>query len=380
MTMFEIFFDLVFVFALMRVIALMEEGPGAVSLGRGLLLLLLLWWAWSAFIWLGNRVRLDRGAVVGAVLAAMTALFVAALVIPSAWDAHHGPWGPALVLALAITVVRAAYVSAFLWSARGDGRLRTQVLIDLAPQSASCVLLVVGAVLGGTAQGICWALAFALDFGVGWLLSRYNGWRVASPAHFVERHGLVLIIALGETVLSAGSGLPTADGGPTLPTLGVGTLGFAVVVGLWWTYFRGPSASAHEALSRAGAARRPALARDGYTLGHLPLVAGVVYVALGTRLLLDDVLAAPGAPARTVAVLALTGGLACYYGGLGLFPRVMGGRWGRVPVVAAAVTVVLGVVALAVPAFATLVVTAVLVGTAALAVQHGEGAGARARP
>ncbi|MDQ0577167.1 low temperature requirement protein LtrA [Agromyces albus] len=367
-TMFEIFFDLVFVFALMRVIELMETQPGWAGLGRGLLLLLLLWWAWCAFIWLGNRVRLDCGRVVVAILVSMAALFIAALVIPYAWEPHSGWLSPALVLALAFTVVRSSYVSTFLWTSRGDRRLRTQVLIDAIPQTLSSVLLIVGAVLGGDLQSVCWAVAFGLDFGVGWLVSRYNGWRVTSPAHFVERHGLVLIIALGETVLSSGAGLGSTLNEGTVQGLSIlaAALAFVVVVGLWWAYFRGPSAAAQHALLGAGPKGRPALARDGYTLGHLPLVAGVMYVALGIRLILQDVLVAPGAPAHWVAVIALTGGLACFLLGLGLFARVMVGRWSRPPLIAAGTSTVLGVVAVGLPSLAVLFLVAALVIAAAL--------------
>lgn len=373
-TMFELFFDLVFVFALMRVIELMKAQPGWAGLGRGLLLLLLLWWAWCAFIWLGNRVRLDRGRVVVAILVSMAALFIAALVIPYAWEPRSGWLSPALVLALAFTVVRSSYVSTFLWTSRGDRRLRTQVLIDAIPQTMSSVLLIVGAVLGGDLQSVCWAVAFGLDFGVGWLVSRYNGWRVASPAHFVERHGLVLIIALGETVLSSGAGLGSTLNEGTVQGLSIlaTALAFVVVVGLWWAYFRGPSAAAHHALLRATPKRRPALARDGYTLGHLPLVAGVVYIALGIRLILHDVVDAPGAPAHWVAVIALTGGLACFLLGLGLFARVMVGRWSRPPLIAASASIVLGVIAVGLPSLAVLFLVAALVVVAALTTASSE--------
>ncbi|WP_159599027.1 low temperature requirement protein A [Agromyces humi] len=281
-TMFEIFFDLVFVFALMRVIELMETQQGLGGLGRGLLVLLLLWWAWCAFIWLGNRVRLDRGRVVVAILVAMSALFVAALVIPYAWEPPSDWLSPALVLALAFTVVRASYVSTFLWTSRGDRRLRTQVLIDAIPQTGSSVLLIIGAVLGGDLQGVCWAVAFALDFGVGWLVSRYNGWRVASPAHFVERHGLVLIIALGETVLSSGAGVGSDLDDGTVHGLSIvaALLAFVVVVSLWWAYFRGPSAAARHALVSADPIRRPAIVLGVVALGLPSLVALFLVAAL----------------------------------------------------------------------------------------------------
>ncbi|QEO13078.1 low temperature requirement protein A [Agromyces intestinalis] len=368
-TMFEIFFDLVFVLALMRVVDLMEAQPTPAGFGRGVLLLLLLWWAWCAYIWLGNRVRLDRGRVVVAILVAMCALFVAALAIPGAWESPAGTLSPALVLAVAFIVVRASYFAVFLSTSGRDRRLRTQLLIDAIPQTGSSALLIVGAVLGGDLQSVCWAVAFGLDFGVGWLASRYNGWRVASPAHFVERHGLVLIIALGETVLSSGAGLGSTmrDSAVEPRSIAAALLAFAIVLGIWWSYFRGPSIAAHRALLRAAPARRPALARDGYTLGHLPLVAGTVFVALGVRLLLEDIAVAPAAPAHWGAIAALSGGLACYLLGLGLFARLATGAWSRAPLIAGVLTIVLGAVALGLASLAALALSAALVVIAALA-------------
>ncbi|QAY73607.1 low temperature requirement protein A [Agromyces protaetiae] len=372
--MFEIFFDLVFVFALMRVVELMEQQPGPAGLARGAVVLLLLWWAWCAYIWLGNRVRLDRGGVVATILVSMGALFVAALVIPSAWEqgAGAGPRSPssALVLAIAFIVVRSSYVATFIRAARDDRRLRTQVLIDLIPQTAGSVLLIVGALLGGDLQVVCWAAAFALDFGVGWLASRYNGWRVTSPAHFVERHGLVLIIALGETVLSSGGALGAAMADTSARVLAVpaALLAFVIVVGLWWAYFRGPSTAAADALVAAPPRLRPALARDGYTLGHLPLLVGIVYVALGVRLLLEDVVVTPFAPASPVAVAVLAGGLACYLFGLDLFARLMTGAWsGPGTITAGAAAIVVGGASVMLPAFAALAAFATLVAIAASA-------------
>ncbi|WP_350348422.1 low temperature requirement protein A [Agromyces sp. G08B096] len=365
-TMFEIFFDLVFVFALMRVIALVEADPGPSSLGRGLLLLLLLWWAWCAFIWLGNRVRLDRGPVAGASLLAMAALFVAAVVIPSAWDAPADGLAPSVVLAVAVVVVRASYLGTFLGSSREDTRLRTQILIDAVPQSVSAVLLVTGAIVGGDGQTVLWAIAFAVDFGVGWLASRYNGWRVGSPRHFAERHELVLIIALGETVLSAGVG--PAAGETTWLALAAALIGFLVVVALWWSYFRGPAAAARAAMAAAPVPRRPAIARDAYTLGHLPLVLGVIVVAVGLRLLLEALVHAPAEPVGRTAVLAVFGGLATYFGGLGVFARVATGRGRRLPFVAAAVLLGAAWPTASLPAPALLALTALIALAAAIAI------------
>ncbi|WP_345542329.1 low temperature requirement protein A [Microbacterium jejuense] len=320
-TLFEIFFDLVFVFALTRVVALVEADPEPASLLRATILLALLWWAWCAFIWLGNQVRLDRGFVRVGMLVAMAGLFVVALVIPEAWTRHPGGANPALVLAAAFAVVRGCYVVLFAVTARGRPRLRRQLLLDLGPQTVSIGLLVAGALLGDRWQAGLWAAAFVVDFAGGRSAARYRGWRVGSPRHFTERHDLVLIIALGETVLASGARVDPWSA--NLSALGVALLGFLITASLWWAFFGRLSADAARALEHADRSAQPSLARDGYTFGHFPLVAGVVLVAIGSTLLLDDVAAAPGEPASALAVAALGAGIVLYLVGLEIFRWIL---------------------------------------------------------
>ena len=334
-TMFEIFFDLVFVFALTRVVSFMEDAPGAAAVVQGLLLLVLLWWAWTAFNWLGNRVRLDSGYIQVGMLIAMAGLFVAALVIPQAWTpASEAEVSPALVLALAFTVVRLSYIGMFIAVSRDDPHLRTQLSLDVIPQSAASVLLIVGACQGGTQQTILWACAFCADFGGGRIASQYSGWRLVSAGHFVERHGLMLIIAIGETLVSAGTS--SAHSAPSPPLLIGALLGLAIAGGLWWLYFAELSSAAERVLIETSSAQRAALARDGYTFGHFPLVAGVVYVALGVKMLLDDIARDPSHPELLLPTAALCGGIALYLVGLELVRRVLLRAWRRLPMAVAA--------------------------------------------
>ena len=343
-------------FALTRAVRLMEDHPDPESLVRGLLVLALLWWAWCAFIWLGNSVRLDRGYALAGSLAAMAGLFVAALVIPFAWEARPGGLNFALILAVAFAAVRASYVATFFVNSRPGSRQRTQVLIDTIPQSISCVMLVLGALLGDMAQTVLWACAFAVDFGGGWLLSRFNGWRVSNPRHFVERHGLVLIIALGETLISTGSGIGSWSG-PLDVVAAV--LGLALAIALWFSFFGGLANAAERTIVAANPTRRPALARDAYTLGNFPMIVGIVYSALGLTLVLHDVDRMPAQPARTLALATLTGGICLYFLGLALFQRITLGSIGVPQLSGAAATVLAGVVASRAPGPVTL---ALLVG------------------
>ncbi|MGC5165581.1 low temperature requirement protein A [Luteimicrobium sp. DT211] len=318
-TMFEIFFDLVFVFAITRVVAYLEQDHGPTAPVQGLVLLLLLWWAWSAFTWLGNRVRADRGFVKLGMVAAMAGLFLAGVVAPGAWQPDGGPIDAPLVLALAFAAVRVTYVLLFRAAAQNDPRLRTQITLDLVPQGISSVLLVVGAVLGGTTQTVLWSCALLVDFAGGRITSGYRGWRIVSPGHFVERHGLVVIIAFGETLVAAGTG--AGDRVMRWPVVAAASLGFLLAATLWSAYAARLAGAAGGVLAAASARRRAELARDGYALGHAPVVVGIVALALGLRLLLAD--ADDGAPAGWTATAALTGGVALYLLALELVRWVM---------------------------------------------------------
>lgn len=374
--MFEVFFDLVFVFALARAVKLMEDHPDSASLLQGLLVLALLWWAWCAFIWLGNSVRLDQGYALVGSLVAMAALFVAALVIPFAWARPGGP-DFALVLAIAFTAVRASYVSTFFAKSQRRSRQRSQVLIDTIPQSISCVMLIVGSLIGGRTQTALWAGAFAVDFGGGWLLSRYNGWRVTNPRHFVERHGLVLIIAVGETLVSTGSGITSSS---SASDLAGALLGLALAVALWFSFFGGVADAAERRIVQADTTRRPGLARDAYTLGNFPLIVGIVYTALGLTLVLHDIDLDATRPASLIGLSALTGGLCLYFLGLALFRRITLGYSGAAPIVGAALLAVTGVGASAAPAPVLLALLAgVSIGTS-LAQRYGAVERGSARP
>ncbi|MGI5206089.1 low temperature requirement protein A [Spirillospora sp. CA-108201] len=285
-TSFEIFFDLVFVFAITRVVSFLAHSPSAVSLVRGLILFLLLWWSWAAYAWLGNRVRADRGVVRSGMLVVMAALFVAALVMPDAFGRHAGTVDAPLVLAVAFCVVRAVYFGLHLSSVAGDRGLRDQLLLDAVPQTISLIALLAGALLGGTWQTALWAAAFAVDFGGGRVASGLGGWTVRSAGHFAERHRMVLIIALGESLISAGAGAGDSVAGPLV--LLAALVAFVTVVCLWLLYFRGLADAAEDVLERASGLRRAQIARDAYTMVHFPLIAGALYIALGAHEVLAE--------------------------------------------------------------------------------------------
>ncbi len=316
-TTLELFFDLVFVFALTQVTALLAGDPTPQGALRGVLVLAILWWAWTGFTWLGNVVRVDEGVVRVVLVAVMGAMLVLSMAIPEAFtDGGDTTLSGPLVFAVAYLAVRALHLVAFAFVGRGDPALRATLVRFAVPVALGTTLLVVAASTDGAVQTALWALALALDYGLVWLIGP-GGWRVASPAHFAERHGLVVIIALGESIVAIGVG---AEGLPlTWPVVLAANLALVVLVGLWWMYFDVVALVAERRFAAtADGPERVALARDSYTYLHFPMVAGIVFLALGLKKALGHVGdlegtdIADGAGLHGVPLWALYGGVTVY--------------------------------------------------------------------
>ncbi|MEV8372436.1 low temperature requirement protein A [Kribbella sp. NPDC056861] len=285
-TTLELFFDLVFVFALTQITALMAHELTWTGVLRGVLLIGLLWWSWIGFSWLCNLVKADEGSVSGVILAAMAAMFVIALAIPEAFhDLPGGLPGP-VVIAIAYFVFRAMHLWLFWLIADGDKVLR-RTLGRFAPAMlAGTALLLVASQFHGTTQTLLWAAALAADYG-GTALIDARGWRLRSAAHFAERHALIIIIALGESIVAIGVGV--TDLPISWPILVASTLGLIVASAMWWIYFDATVHYGEKALAAEPAETRPKLARDAYTFLHFPMVAGIVLLALGLKKVLEYV-------------------------------------------------------------------------------------------
>jgi low temperature requirement protein LtrA len=344
----ELFFDLVFVLALTQCTALMADEPTWEGLAKGVLVLGVLWWSWVGYAWLTSVVDPEEGAVRLVMFAAMASLLVAALCVPEAFD------DSALLFAGAYAVVRAAQLGLFVLASRDDPALRRSVT-GLAGSSAIGVgLLVAAAFTNGAAQGALWALALLLDMGGPYLFGA-EGWKLV-PGHFAERHGLILIIALGESIVAIGVG---AEAGVDAGVVVAAALGIVVAAGLWWLYFDIVALVAARRLSNAAEGReRNEVARDSYSYLHFPMIAGIVLLALGLKKTLEHV----EDPLKLVPAAAMLGGTAIY-----LLAHVAF-RWRNVRrfsfqrVIAALVLVALVPAAIELPALAILgAVAAVLV-------------------
>jgi low temperature requirement protein LtrA len=316
----ELFFDLVFVFGLTQVTALMAEDVTVRGLTRGLLVLGLLWWSWVGYAWLGSVVRSDEGPVRMAMLAAMAAMLVLALTIPEAFNDSPGGLSGPVVVGLCYFAFRALHLTLFWIISRTDEGLRRQ-LVRFAPAMLGGTLLLLGASrLKGGEQTALWAAALLADYG-GTLLGGSRGWRLRSATHFAERHGLILIVALGESIVAIGVGMTGLPISWAIVITAVVGLGLSAV--LWWAYFDITSLMAERALSATPESDRPRLARDAYSFLHLPLIAGVVLVALGMKKVLEYVGDSQhhdlSDPLTGIGLYALYGGVSLYLAGQAAF-------------------------------------------------------------
>ncbi|HEU4598130.1 MAG TPA: low temperature requirement protein A [Solirubrobacterales bacterium] len=343
----ELFFDLVFVLALTQCTALMSHDQSWSGLAQGLLILGVLWWAWVGYSWLTSVIDPEAGAVRLVFFAAMAAMLIVALSVPEAFG------NLALAFALGIGVVRCAHIALFMLAGAEDDSLRRSV-IGLAVSTAVAVgLLAIASFFDGFAQGALWALALFLDMAGPYFFGA-EGWTLV-PGHFAERHGLIVIIALGESIVAIGIGASGAL------DLGIGTaavLGVFLAAALWWTYFDVVALVSARRLSEAPVGRvQNELARDSYSLIHLLIVSGIVLIALGMKVTIGH----HGEDLDEVPAFALLGGLAIYLLGLVCFRYRHVHTINRRRLGLAIVLLFLVPVATAVPALLTLAGAVILV-------------------
>ena len=294
----ELFFDLVFVLAFTQCTALMSDLPSWKGVGQAMLVLGVLWWSWVGYAWLTSVIDPEEGAVRIVMFGATAVLLVAGLCAPDAFGDR------ALAFAIAYGLVRVAHIVLFLIAARDDPNLRRSVL-GLAISTALGVGLLFGAAFAeGGLQYALWITALVADFG-GPAVFGADGWTLV-PGHFAERHGLIIILALGESIVALGAGASVDLSGEVYVAA---VLGVALAAALWWIYFDVVALVTAQRLEQAPAGRvRNELARDSYSFLHLPMVAGIVLVAFA----LEEALPHLDAHLHFVPAFALYGGVAVY--------------------------------------------------------------------
>jgi low temperature requirement protein LtrA len=342
----ELFFDLVFVFAITQVTTLLSADPTWSGLLRGLVVLAALWWAWAAYAWLTNTLNPEEGLVRIAMFVVMGAMLVCALAVPEAFGDHG------VIFGVAYLVVRAMHIALYAIAARGDPDLLGAVL-RMVPSSTISGFLILGAgFLEGKERTALWILALAIDY-LGVLVGRGQGWRL-SPGHFVERHGLVVIIAIGESIVALGV---SASGTPlTAGVITTALVGMTIAVALWWTYFDWVAIVLEHRLRETTGTAQTTLARDAFSYLHFVMVAGIVLFAMS----LKKALAHYDAHLAVVPATALCAGLGGYLLAHVLLRYRISGTIGHGRPVACAALIVLWPFADNMPALAAMSVAAAI--------------------
>jgi low temperature requirement protein LtrA len=336
----ELFFDLVFVFAITQVTSLLAHNPSWGGVLRGMLVLAALWWAWAAYAWLTSTMDVDEGGVRLAMLASMGALLFAALAVPGAF-AHD-----AVLFGVFYLLVRVLHVVLYAIVGRDDPDLLGAVLRISPTAITGASLILLAGFLHGDHRIALWVVALAIDYVGPAVIGAGRGWRIA-PEHFAERHGLIILIALGESIIAIGVG---AGFDLVTKVIVAAALGLVVVSALWWLYFDVAAILARSRLAQATGAAQAQLARDAYSYLHLPMVAGIVLFALGLKTTLGDTTD----QLDTVPAVGLCGGAALYLLGhvASLFRST--GRIFRRRTAAGIVLLALIPVAITIPAIAAL--------------------------
>jgi low temperature requirement protein LtrA len=298
----ELFFDLVFVFAITQLARTLLSDHSASGWYHAALLAWLVWWAWSQYAWAGNAVDLEGRGPRLAVLGATGAMLLAAAAIPEAFGSEG------LRFAIPYALVRFGGLAIYWAGLRGNDDHRAALWTFLPIASISPVLVLVGGAASASARPWIWLAAVLVD--IASTISAQRGEFRISPTHFAERHALIVIIALGESVIAVGAA--TSDLAPTAARTATAVVAFVVVAALWWAYFGWVSQAAEDRLERATEHRdRSHLARDLFTYGHFPIVMGIVLFAIGV----EEALLLPRHPLDGFGQLAVAGGLTLFLGG-----------------------------------------------------------------
>jgi low temperature requirement protein LtrA len=308
----ELFFDLVFVFTVTQLTAVLSHDLSWASLGQVMVMLALIWWMYAGYAWLTNSIS-TRGLRQRAILlGGMAGYLVLALAVPGAFH------GSGLAFGVGYFIVTAVHASLFIWTASAQS---SRAFLGIAPFNLfNATLVVVGGALGGTAQAVLWTVAAVLEWSTPWVGNRegQSSFEIA-PGHFVERHGLVVIVAIGESVVAGGIGAAGLAVDAELMLAVV--LALLLSAGLWWAYFGADDdEQAERALADAPAARQPWIALEGFGVAHYFLLLGVVLAAAGIKTAIGHAYD----PLETAQALVLGGGVALFLAADVGFRRVLG--------------------------------------------------------
>ncbi|MEV0002688.1 low temperature requirement protein A [Micromonospora sp. NPDC050980] len=319
---FEIFFDLVFVVSFFIITRATAANVTVRELLHALLVLAVLWWCWVVHSAVAARLRLGEGFVPILMVVGMIALFTFALALPQTFgDLRQGSAGPMLVT-ISYVVIRAVHTSLYWYATREDRPARRKLWLFLPEVVLSTCLLLVAALVpprvdpdvGPWLRDGLWIAVVAIQYSSG-VLAGTGGWKITSAEHWTERYDLILIIALGESVISVGVGGNLLGKPVTWPAIPAAVCGILFTAALWWAHFDLIGPAARIALHAATGHPRVAMARDAYAYLYLPMIAGVILFAIGAEELVRTVTDPVGGAAERghgPAVPLLFGGVMVY--------------------------------------------------------------------
>lgn len=342
----ELFFDLVFVFAITQLTTLLAQDPTIIGLVRAVLIFGNIWWMYGGYAWLTNAVPPREPALRLLILIGMAGFLIVALAIPRAFGDSGVAFG------LGYLVVTFVHTGMFL---RTSEESALRALGRLGPFNAiTAVLLLLAGLTDGAVRWTLWSGSFVLH----WITPYFipvSGFSIRA-AHFVERHGLIILIALGESVVALGMGLAGRDLRPGFILTSV--LGLSVAAGLWWLYFDGEDERAERAINGADRVRSPWLALYAFGYAFLVILGGIIVLAAGVKL----AIVRSAQPAPAPAAWFLAGGVATYVVGLAWFRRLLGTGPLGVRLLVALLALLSGIVGLAVSPEAQLAVLVAILG------------------
>ena len=278
-TFVELFFDLVFVFAITRVTHYAAHHMDAHGLARSLIVFWMIWWGWTQFTWALNAADTTHAAVqLGTLLATGVAFFMAAA-LPGAFS------GDAIWFAAPYVLLRVIGLALYIrvaWAADASQHAAVRTFAFMSAGGLAAVLA--GAIAGGATLYWLWGLAILLDVIAAMASGESEGWNL-HPEHCGERHALFVIIALGESLIVAGGGLAEIEISPNV--VAVGAFAVATICALWWSYFARAKLTLDHEMGSVRGADLSKLARDAYSLLHFPMILGVIGVAVAMYIVLD---------------------------------------------------------------------------------------------
>jgi low temperature requirement protein LtrA len=302
-TFIELFFDLVFVFAVTQVVSLFHDGIDWEAVGKAILVFWMVWWAWTQFTWALNAADTTHALIEVGTLVAVVVAFMMAVALPDAFEDR------ALWFAVPYVLLRVIGLGLYIMVAREDHAQREAVQRFALASAGGMVAVLIGAAVGDEAQYALWGVAIALDILAAMIGGRSEGWNL-HPEHFTERHGLFVIIVLGETLIIAAAGLAGVEW--TAEITAAAMLAVGITCGLWWSYFARAKPSFDHAMNSRKGSQLSMLARDVFSLLHFPILFGVIACAVAV----EEAVAHPEEPFHLETRLMLAAGLVLFMVGL----------------------------------------------------------------